>query len=677
MDRTAEVRARYGPPPATPTGGSSGFSLTPSSRHHHKRDEPLSSKAEYDWTREELKPKPAPPTPTTSRETLQHHCNKLSFVVNTTPGVVRKVASVSDVFTHEATEAAAIFSSQIVNTKTDKDLRVEQHRRLIDDRIDEAQVKLRSECTRTTRNISPVSSMMFSTGTPRQLMVPNKVAAGGSASVPRQPRSPLQSHPKVPSVAQPLSINNRRAKRPLVDQFLALGDEVKPSPAMYDVIMWERLRHLQDATKSDVNDGSLSLLELIISGFEDLIQYGLSSSSSSSPHTASTSGEGVATLLAEKLLLSVKGGLFYDEGLADAENVQFATHTVVENDMSATDKPTAYANIRGKDLCRQNPTLISYKRALLLQRKENSALRQRMMTLEARSSALESVVAKYQRAYAAVTNGGQLPAEESLSSGCISPTLREGQISPSGSGRGFRPPPAMSVLPMDRRITVAPVTSNHSSRETSPYQDCIITTSAATTPPLSKQVSMQVPPGAASVGQNTGELKPIVQGAQERVLDDLLEQNKALLLRVANHASTLETYKAHLTYLEGRVAEYQAVFTSLVNSNFELSHRYKDAVNSQGLYSPMLFDGRSAEMIALQSNVEIGRLLGTAFDPPVVPPVGQTLTADRAESLGGASSSAAQLQLGRKTSGGANFGVSPRKRSVMMPSGLNNDDNEQ
>ncbi|CUE74935.1 Hypothetical protein, putative [Bodo saltans] len=170
----------------------------------------------------------------------------------------------------------------------------------------------------------------------------------------------------------------------------------------------------------------------------------------------------------------------------------------------------------------------------------------------------------------------------------------------------------------------------------------------------SSSVSAPTPlavPAIHGGGARGESLKPVALGAAEKLIDELLAQNGTLIERVTDLAAEKATYTSRIVYLERQVEQLNQAVTALSASNFDLAHQYKSslyrnhstaappssafyfgggggsskqhnnndlgssAISSEEtpLYSPMLLDGRSAEVVAHQSTIEIMKLLGLPF----------------------------------------------------------------
>lgn len=316
----------------------------------------------------------------------------------------------------------------------------------------------------------------------------------------------------------------------------------------------------------------------------------------------------------------------------------------------------------------------SYKRALLDCQADVRRLSNVVADLEVQLAAAHDMIAKYQRAYHVITTGGKkihLAATSGRSSS-ISPLSRDecGSRSPSQddfieAARGnTHTAPLLtdahdnvqgrhSFSAMLPRVAQQQVRSGETSVVASNIASPVVRSpeqsSFGAPPQISKTSASRsrVPSTSATNNEQkllrtsppdaggSGEVKSVVQGATEVVIQELLSQNAALVTKVAEQSSSIGTLKDHVKYLERQVKELNAATAILVNNNFELSQQYKAvlhggsgaihadgeggaAPSSKQFYSPMLLDGRSAEVLALQSNMDIMKLLGQPDAPAAV-----------------------------------------------------------
>jgi hypothetical protein len=189
-----------------------------------------------------------------------------------------------------------------------------------------------------------------------------------------------------------------------------------------------------------------------------------------------------------------------------------------------------------------------------------------------------------------------------------------------------------------------------------PQHHNIAATATSASSSVSAPTPLAVPTGHGDASSASRHLKPVALGAAEKLIDELLAQNGTLIQRVTDLAAEKATYTSRIVYLERQVEQLNQAVTSLSASNFDLAHQYKSSLyrnsssgnasqapgtasgtsagfmlrditsggNSAGgddppLFSPMLLDGRSAEMVAHQSTLEIMKLLGLPFPATTSP----------------------------------------------------------
>lgn len=422
-------------------------------------------------------------------------------------------------------------------------------------------------------------------------------------------------------------------KEQLFEQFSHIVP-LKVVEPLEQLVMAERLAKLRAVTSQDLFDGREEVLVQVMSSLEVLLTSAVTCAMLLGKHD-----EDVQTraTLADTVLAAVKHALYFDRFVPqsdvtedpprdDAFSIRFSE--ILPNELPSTSSRRT----------KSKWSLVTFKAALRESEDQCRSLKHEWQRSLEKNKLLEKLLAQHR---SALGNFGQSRAGGGVRSGEGDASHHIDGDEDDGNGHAkqlllfqaatFGAP--TTAITLDTSGLALPTSASSANKRSDGNS---ARTSAPAAPPLpQQQPKLFLPPtddwdenssvlsaAHARVNSSTslsnqarGELAQLGDH-QSHTLEVVFEDNKRLHKRCRLQAEQLDVLRAQIAQQERQMQLLEKAVTDVTMENYELSLQIKTLLGkgSSPLYSPMLTDGRSAEMLATQSNLEIAKLLGMNAD---------------------------------------------------------------
>ena len=392
------------------------------------------------------------------------------------------------------------------------------------------------------------------------------------------------------------------------------------------LVIAERLAKLRSVTAHDQFDGREEVLVQLMSALELLLTTSVTSAILLGKHA-----EDVETraALANTVLATVKQALYFDRCRADVDRTEEAPRDsafrIRFSELPPDELPSSSA------LNKKKWSLLTFKAALRDSEQQCQSLKNEYERSQEKNRVLEKLLSQHRSALGSFgqSRAGGGPANDPDNMAADEEAQQPSkhlllfQAATFGApttaitlDTSFVQPGGLQQPPTGRRLRTSSG-GKGPGEATSPQQPKLFLPPADDDFNDISVLSNAHAKGTSSLSlQRSGDIAVQLGDHQSHTIDVVLRDNKQLHKRCRVQAEQLDVLRAQITQQERQLQMLEKAVTDVTMENYELSLQIKTLLGRGPTpqYSPMLLDGRSAEMIATQSNLEIAKLLGLSAE---------------------------------------------------------------